>query len=182
MSTAAGFAAKCDRMATVVPRSMREANVQAARAIKPLWYAEAGLRPGSVVAKRKASIRDTTIGRSTIVTLIAWQGPVHLVNGPTAEHVIAARGLATRGGARKRLVGSRASFGGSVRGAFAGSSSRSGKRAMTIAGNLRPYAFHPGTPGRHFWPANRQTALTVAPEIYKRSAVPSMIRQAGFGL
>lgn len=168
-------------MTTVIPRAQRQANEQAARAVKPVWYGQAGLRPGSVVAGRKVSIGDTTRGTSNVVTLIRWQGPVHLVEGDTARHVIAAKGLATRAGARKRLLGGRAEFGGSVRGSFgAFRTVKRGKRALTIGPNLRAYAFHPGTKGRRFWRKNVEAANKITTTVYRQAALPSMLREAGF--
>lgn len=181
MSDAAQFAAKCHRMATTIPRGQQRANEQAARAIKAAWFAASGLSQGSMVAGRKVAIRDSTVGTAKVTTLISWVGPVHLVEGPTKAHVIAAKGLTTRGGARSKLLGSRASFGGSARGSFAGSSARKGKRGLKIGPNVRAYAFHPGTKGRGFWERNKADAYRIGPLIYKQSAIPSMLREAGFG-
>ena len=192
MTSPAVFAAKCRRMTTVVPRAQRQANEQAARAIKPLWFAQAGLSSGSTIAGRKVSIRDDTAGTAHVTTLIRWQGPVHLVEGPTAKHFIGARHLGTRGSlrAKSRRVGATAAFGGSNRGAFGSflstttrrgvTRTRRGKKALTIGGNLRAYAFHPGTKGRRFWAKNKATARTVATTVYKQAALPSMLREAGF--
>lgn len=186
------FARKCQRMATTIPRAQRAANEQAARAVKPVWYAQAGLRQGSTIAGRKVSIGDTTRGTGNVVTLVRWQGPVHLVEGDTVSHVIAARRLGTRKkvrGLTNRLsVGSglNAAFGatGANRGAFGAlrSQQRNGnsKRALTIGPNLRAYAFHPGTKGRAFWRKNVASARQITTTVYKQAALPAMLREAGF--
>lgn len=182
MTTPAQFAAKCQRITTTIPRAQRQANEQAARALKPAWFAEAGLSPGSRIAGRKVSIIDSTVGIERVTTMLRWQGPVHLVEGDTAPHVIAARRLATRAGARRRLLGSRAEFGGSVRGAFgAGRSVKRGKRALTIGPNVRAFAFHPGTRGRRFWARNKASAHRITTTVYKQAALPAVLREAGFG-
>ena len=56
-----------------------------------------------------------------------------------------------------------------------------GKKALTIGPNVRAYAFHPGTKGRGFWDRNKATARRVTTTVYKQAALPSMLREAGFG-
>lgn len=191
-------------MATTIPRAQRRANEQAARAVKPIWYAQAGLRPGSVVAGRKVSIGDSTRGFDTITTLLSWRGAVHLIEGGAQRHIIGARLLGTRGAIRGKTarLGAGSAFGGSNRGVFGrfkenvnynqyGSvrqqsakgttRRRSGKRALTIGPNLRAYAFHPGMKGRRFWRKNVDSAQKITTTVYRQAALPSMLREAGFG-
>jgi hypothetical protein len=200
MANAAQFAAKCNRMATTVPRGLRRGNEQAARAIKPAWWAASGLTSSSTVAGRKVGIRDDTRGTRNVTTMLAWVGAVHLVNNPTVAHIIAARHLGSRTGIRRmtnRLsTGNNlnAVFGGrgANRGAFGklrttttgrrGTRTRAGKQALTWGGDqYSAYAFHPGTRGKKFWPKCKQAAQRIAPQVYRASALPSMLREAGFG-
>lgn len=171
---------------------MKAANEQAARAIKPAWFGAAGLSASSRVAGRKVSIRDDTTGTRNVTTIVRWQGPVHLVEGPTAPHVIGAKLLTTRSGFRNRARSGRIGDTRSInRGAFGalmltrktrrGIRDRRGARALTIGGNLRAYAFHPGTRGRGFWERNKADAKRIAPAVYRATALPSLIREAGFG-
>jgi hypothetical protein len=216
MANARQFAAKCNRMATTVPRGLRRGNEQAARAIKPAWWAASGLTPSSTVAGRKVGIRDDTRGTRNITTMLAWVGAVHLVNNPTVAHIIAARRLGSRTGIRRMT--NRLSTGnnlntvfgghGANRGAFGGLRSTmvdsrrgktttasgktvygggrlkqfNGKKALTWGGDqYSAYAFHPGTRGKNFWPKCKQAAHRIAPQVYRASALPSMLREAGFG-
>lgn len=116
--------------------------------------AEAGLSSGSRIAGRKVSIGDTTRGTANVVTLLKWQGPVHLIEGPTKAHPIVAR----------RLAGSRR---------------RKGSRGLAFNGVVRRGVQHPGTQGRRFWRNNVSSARRITTTVYKQAAFPAVLREVG---
>lgn len=57
---------------------------------------------------------------------------------------------------------------------------RSGAQALTIGGNLRAYAFHPGTRGEvTAWPESKAAALRIAPEGYGRAVKKELAKSIG---
>ncbi len=98
-SSVPDFVSKCERMATTIPRAQRDAVFAAAMAAKEAFIAAAtgaGLRPGVKlrgVGKSGASwgVGFSIKGQQNPTALVAFRGPVHLVNNPTAAHRIAAR-------------------------------------------------------------------------------------------
>ena len=190
----AKFRKMFDRTANAVPDAVKRGGMVTAMAIKPQWYSIAaanGLPEGSRVARRKWRISDSTRGKSkgTASLIIGFDGPVHLVFGPTKRHLIVAKRLTTRTGARKRTarIGAMAAFGGSNRGTFGKLRSTTklketvngaievqafyGKQALTIpsgSGTMRAYAFHPGTKGKDAaWPAMKAAAVRTGPDKFK---------------
>lgn len=122
--------------------------------------------------------------------VVFYTGPAHLVNNPTKPHYIVAKHLAASRGAgqeRARLAGAASAFGGSARGAFGalqatrttrrGTRARAGKRALTIDSNLRAYAAHPGTKGKHFFEKARAATTRVAPRIFQREGIREPLRR-----
>jgi len=119
------------------------------------------------------------------VALVSYTGPAHLINNPTRQHFIAPSGF----GSRSTLavagsgIGAVTAFGGSGRGMLSGLSQKGrrrkgGKRALTIGGNVRAYAFHPGTPGKNFFQRARLQAVKTAPAVYGRSGITVPLRRA----
>ena len=132
--------------------------------------------------------------------MIRYTGPAHLINNPTSRHFIGARMLGTRSSLRNksRNVGTIAAFGGSNRGAFGhfmqdvdfnryGSQRqqavkgtlrrRKGKRALTIGGNARAYAFHPGSPGKQFFQKAKASGYQKLPDVYKTAQIVEPMRR-----
>lgn len=63
----------------------------------------------------------------------------------------------------------------------AGKKAFNGKRALTIGGNLRAYAFHPGTHGdTGVWPAAKAAAIRIGPDTYATEYRKALIK-SGFG-
>lgn len=71
----------------------------------------------------------------------------HLVNNPTKAHRIQSR-------ARRR-----------------------GRRALTINGNVRAWANHPGTKGKRFFEAARELATHELPKVYMKAQVTDPLRR-----
>lgn len=115
--------------------------------------------------------------------MIRYTGPAHLINNPTSRHFIGARMLGTRSSLRNksRNVGTIAAFGGSNRGAFGqfaqGAHRRKGKRALTIGGNARAYAFHPGSPGKQFFQKAKASGYQKLPDVYKTAQIVEPMRR-----
>jgi len=122
--------------------------------------------------------------------IITYTGPAHLLNNPTKPHFIGARRL----GSRRRLsglsagVGAVSAFGGSNRGVFggllpaervtrSGAVRSGGKQALTIGGNLRAYAFHPGTRGKDFFSRAKAIAQRTAPHVYAQKQLTEPLRR-----
>lgn|GEM_PF-2550451 len=210
-SNVAQFAAKCHRVATTIPRAEKVASNQAGLAIKEAWIglaARGGLSPTSRVAGARWGVRyeqrsqvkggtrsgfavagTGTSGYEGQSILVRFTGPVHLVFGPTAAHIIAARALGTRkkvrGKAGRLSSGAdlNAAFGvtSANRGSFGGLRSvKNGKKALTVGPNMRAYAFHPGTAGKgDVWPGCKKAAQRIAPQVYQ-SAYRRGLISAGF--
>lgn len=149
--------------------------------------ASAGALGNKPAGKRKAiGVRyDIRGGKGSGQALIAYVGPAHLINNPTSRHFIGASAF----GSRKTLAGAAAgigavsAFGGTARGMLSGlKGSRrrrgTGKRALTIGGNLRPYAFHPGTAGKGFFQKAKVRAIATAPSVYARKGLTDPLRKA----
>ena len=172
-----------DQTANALPAAIQTGGMKTAMAIKSQWYSIAaanGLPRDGKVARRKWRISDSTYGKrkESMTLIVSYDGPVHLVFGPTKRHIIVARRLTTRTGAKKRQarIGAMAAFGGSNRGVFGAMRPKvvdtrvfeatrgggmvvsggkltvnSGKQALTVpsgSSTLRAYAFHPGTAGK----------------------------------
>lgn len=166
-------------------RGPLEATGMAGKKIFEAHAAQAGVLGSSVAGKRKAiGVRyDLKNRRSNVADgslVITYTGPAHLVNNPTQRHFIGAKRLGTRTGLRGRSkrVGATAAFGGSNRGAFGQLRNvRNAKQALTIGGNLRAYAFHPGTSGKGFAQRAIVECRTVLPGVLARKLVTEPLKQ-----
>jgi len=129
-------------------------------------------------------------GLGTGQMIVTYTGPAHLINNPTSRHFIGARRL----GSRRRLsgkaarVGATAAFGGSNRGAFGallaaerttrgGAVRSNGKAALTIGSDLRAFAFHPGTRGKHFFEAAKAIVEHTAPTTFGKAQLTVPLRR-----
>lgn len=118
--------------------------------------------------------------------VINYVGPAHLINNPTEQHFIGPSAFGSRSTLAQagRGIGAVTAFGGSARGLLTGLNQsrrrrgRRGARALTIGGNLRAYAFHPGTPGKQFFQHAKVRAIATAPEVYARRGFTEPIRRA----
>jgi len=198
-SNVAAFVKKCQNVQNTFPDAKKEGANKAGMAVKTAWLgiaqSQAGISPANKIARRKWNVGYDVQGGMNATTLVAFRGPVHLVLGNTKPHVIGAKRLSTRSGfkVRTKQLGVNAAFGGSNRGAFGkmraatvtnkGGITRAfnGKQALTIGGNLRAYAFHPGTHGDSgVWPAAKAAAIRIGPDTYATEYRKALIK-SGFG-
>jgi len=109
--------------------------------------AEAGVLGTKIGGKGRGisaryDIRDPT-------ALIQYTGAAHLLNNRTSDHMEFPR---SRPGARRRR-GSR------------------GARALTINGDVRAWAHHPGTKGKHFYEKARTVCQVELPKVYGKAQI-----------
>ena len=189
----ADLARKLYLYADGIDRANRQAVGQAAMFAKEQFIAgavAAGLRRGGNLPSRGRAkwgarfedLRKAAPGQ--VAALVKYVGPVHWAFWGTSPHIIAARKLATRRGARRRQagLGAVAAFGGSNRGAFGRMGTRRGAKALTVPGASGPkaYAFHPGTAGRNTWPIVKNRVRNGAPKVFAPAHRGAMLR-AGLG-
>lgn len=153
------------------------------------WSAAAkgalGIRPKG---KRKPTnarydlIRSDTGGGAVV---ISYTGPAHLLNNPTARHFIAASAFGSRATLARagEGIGAVTAFGGTGRGMLTGLKGarrrrKTGKRALTIGGDLRAYAFHRGTPGKGFFQVAYKTSAQRLPSVYARKGLTGPLKKA----
>lgn len=189
--SAGELAGKFVKAASTIPRANAEATGEAALLGKTIFIeaaVAAGLREGGRLPSSRGSkwtARYDVKGQVHATALLRYVGPVHWAFWGTSRHMIVARRLTTRTGARLRArrLGAMAAFGGSNRGAFGAMRDvRGGKQALSFAGSGGPkaYAFHPGMRGRNTWPVAKKKVAAVTPGAYKRAHRSALI-SAGFG-
>ena len=207
-SDVAAFVKKCKNVQNTFPDAKKQGANKAGMAVKTAWLgiaqSQGGISPSNKIARRKWNVGYDVQGGMNATTLVSFRGPVHFVFGNTKQHIIGAKLLGTRNSIRNKAgkIGATSAFGGSNRGAFGkmqkqvnynqyGSvrqqafkgqmRTRAGKQALTIGGNLRAYAFHPGTGGKtSVWPACKAAAIRIGPEVYS-AEYKIAIAKAGFG-
>jgi hypothetical protein len=101
----------------------------------------------SAGATRLARARYDIRGDTAIIRYAGAKA--HLVNNPTKAHRIEPR---------------------SRRG-------RRGRRALTIGADVRAYANHPGTRGKHFFESARTVCQVVLPQVYGREQLTEPLRR-----
>lgn len=181
----AEFVGKLDKLGQAItdnrPAMVRVAIVTKGEFTKSLK--RAGVN-GTTPVTKKIGVRDDVKGKLNATAIVRYTGPAHLINNPTRQHFIGAKALGTRNSLRQksRNVGTLAAFGGSNRGAFGGFREvKNGKRALTIGGNARAYAFHPGTKGKRFFQDARKNAAVSAPEAFRKAQLREPLKQI-FGI
>lgn len=138
--------AKVKALGTATERRQRLAINEGALAAKTIMLASAatkGITPASRIAGGRWNVRYDIRGTRNPIALVRYTGPFHLFENPTKPHSIAPR-------PRRRRRGGAA-------------------RALTINGNLRASAQHPGTPGAKSFPAARVTARRRVPKVMAAS-------------
>lgn len=175
------FAAKLERLGDALgdPKETLNKVGLAGKGIYISHATSAGVYGKKVAGKRKAIGARYDITRNGRGVIVSYTGPAHLVNNPTSRHFIGAKRLGTRKGfaARQGRVSAAAAFGGSNRGVFGQLRKiRNGKQALTIGGNLRAWAFHPGTRGKGFHQRARAQCEKVLPGIAGRSQITQPLK------
>jgi hypothetical protein len=84
--------------------------------------------------------------------IVKYTGPAHLVNNPTQAHPIFPR-------------------------RFAGSRRRRGASALTINGDVRAWARHPGTSGKGFFQRAKFAAEATAPRVYAKAGLTAPLHK-----
>jgi hypothetical protein len=108
---------------------------------------------GHRVARGKIGVRYDIRGNGPrAVALVRYVGPAHLANNPTKPHRIDPR--RARGSRRRR-----------------------GARALTIGGNVRAWANHPGTRGKGFFQKAKTAAVATAPRVYARAGLTEPLKR-----
>ena len=103
-----------------------------------------------IIGARYDTVKDSA-GRSSVI--VTYTGPAHLLNNPTKPHRIEPR----------RPRGSR--------------SRRKGRQALTIGGDLRAGADHPGTKGKNFYRKARAQCVKTLPGIYGKAQLTEPLRK-----
>ena len=93
-------------------------------------------------------------GGQHATAVVRYTGPAHLVNNPTRAHRIEPR--------RPRGVRTRR---------------RRGAQALTIGGNLRAWANHPGTGGKRFYQRAKIVAHQTAPRVYAKAGLTAPLKR-----
>jgi hypothetical protein len=150
----AQFVGKIDRLARELKDQKGALNKtgMAGKKIFQQQAASAGVLGSTIAGKRKAIGARYDISRDGRGVITSYTGPAHLVNNPTKAHRIEAR----------RPRGSR--------------SRRRGRQALTINGQVRASANHPGTSGKHFYERARLIATRVLPQVYARAQISEPLR------
>lgn len=121
-----------------------------------LWSAPGA--PHGLVAKRKVSVGYTiTEAGGGFLVKVRWRGAVHLVDRDTKAHLIGRRMFV---GTRGR--GKRAQKGAALMSIFGLDATAHGG-VIKIGENVRPFAHHPGTHGKHFFDKGRDSAFKQIP-------------------
>ena len=154
MTSVAEFTAKCDRIATTMPRVNRVSMVEAAHAAEVVltaqWAADGVVlgKPLSGFLPRHVPIGvlSKVTGEADATALVAMTGPALMLDVGQREHVIGAKGLATRAGHRRR--GKKGLIGQVNVGAYSGLKERSGGKALHFGSSFYAHVLHPAVPGK----------------------------------
>jgi len=154
-STSVGqFAGKIRSAGGAIEGATRASVNEAALAGKAIFLANMGTTRLRNVGKGGAKVgaRYDIKGGATPTALLRYTGPAHIINNPTKPHRIEPRG-------RTRTASGR---------------QRKGAKALTIGGNVRPYADHPGTTGKHFFQRSVPQVASLAARIMARSTTTAL--------
>lgn len=161
-TSVAQFTGKLDKLATEMAnvQAPLEATAFRGKQIFLAAAASAGVLGAKPAGKRKLigarydtkNRKSNTLGEGQVV--ITYTGPAHLVNNPTRAHVILPR---RRPGVRTRR--------------------KQAARALTINGDLRARANHPGTRGKHFYEKAKAICEKELPNVYARKQLTEPLRR-----
>jgi hypothetical protein len=171
----AEFVGKINKIGQATDKARKSTVSDGAFAAKKVMLGAAaakGVMLGGKIAGRKWNVTYDVRGGEVPVALVRFTGPFHLVNNDTKAHYVVARGLGgnreSRGTAAVQASASRFS-GDSAAGAFGGQRRGRGRRALNINGNIRAYAFHPGTSGKGIFQAAKPIAARTVPGVMAAS-------------
>lgn len=146
---------KLERLGTAMGDNKAAGNTtgMAGKAIFLRHAAQAGVLGKKIAGKRKAIDAGYDLTDNGHGVLVFYKGPAHLVNNPTKAHRIEPR----------RPRGSR--------------SRRRGRQALTIGGNVRASANHPGTAGKGFFQRAHAECQRVLPGVYGRAQITKPLKE-----
>lgn len=153
------LARKLDRLAKDLgdPTVALNATALQAKRIMEAAAAGAGVLGTKPADKRKTvGVRYNIKGKgtSTPSAIVGYTGPAHLINNPTRPHRIEPR---RRPGVRTR---------------------RRGASALTIGGDVRAWANHPGTRGKRFAQQAFPIVALQAPRTFAKAGLTAPVRKA----
>jgi hypothetical protein len=151
VSTSAGqLAAKFEGLARDMANPRVPLNVTALHVKRLFESSAAGAGVlGHRVARGKIGVRYDIKGNGPrAVALVRYTGPAHLVNNPTQGHRIEPR-----------------------------SRRRPRRRGLTIGGNVRAWANHPGTSGKGFFGRAKAAAVATAPRVYAKAGLTAPLKR-----
>lgn len=143
------LAGKLERFAKDLddPKLALNATGLAGKRIFEASAAGAGALGSHIKGKRKLIGARYDMARDARSVVVTYTGPAHLINNPTAPHRIEPR--------RPRGLRSR----------------RRGASALTINGDVRMWANHPGTRGAKFFEQARAIAVQRLPSVYAKAGI-----------
>jgi hypothetical protein len=153
--SAAQLGKKIDRVAKELRDQKGALNKTGLAGKRIFLVAGAGVVGRKPAGKRKIINARYDLTRDGRGVVIGYTGPAHLVMNPTRPHRIEPR--RPRGGSRRR---------------------RRGQQALTIGGNVRAWANHPGTKGKPAFKNARATAVRVLPGVYQKAQITEPLRKA----
>jgi hypothetical protein len=148
-TTGAQFAAKLERLGKDLndPKVALNATGLAGKRIFEASAAGAGALGVKPKGKRKLVGARYDMGKGATSVVVTYTGPAHLINNPTRPHRIEPR--RPRGGRSRRR----------------------GASALTINGDVRAWANHPGTRGRDFYSKARAICVNKLPNVYAKAGI-----------
>lgn len=168
------------RTASALPHALQDAQVRgvqrAALAVTKSIRAEIRTATGgdgrlSGVGRRGAKVgaRYDVRGRVNPTALITAIGPLHLIDRDTDPHPIVPRGRRVSKRWQNAVAKGKADPSRPVY--------LSGARALKFSnGNLRPYAFHPGTRGKHVWGRGVAKSAPVTKDIFDQAIHAAVVK------
>lgn len=155
-NSVAAFAAKIEAGGTeAIATTVQKAIDETALAGESVFLANMGvtrLRNVGRGAKVGARFDKGATGPANAAALLYYTGPAHLLNNPTSAHAIYPRGARVRDEA----------------GSITKSRRRGGGQGLAFAdGNVRLYANHPGTSGKHFFERSVPQVATARDRIFR---------------
>lgn len=166
--SAAEFADKITKLATVTQARSKEAVSQGALTGKEIIVAQAAVRGVSLtsrIAGGKWNVRYDVRGFNNPTAFLRITGPFHLVENDTRAHPIYRRAARARGRGSKRINTERR-----LAQAFGGTGAYSGG-AMKINGDFRRVVQHPGTKGKHIFRDSKKKIGKAVPVVMSQRIV-----------
>lgn len=199
------FSDKFKSVTMTFPNAGQIAADRAGDAVKKAWLGIAaanGVPPGKPIARARWSVNYSVKGGAKATTIVAYNGPLHLVIGKTKAHIIGARRLGTRSKIKRKsgvlaanraqsvfgpAVSGRGTFGtlrsATVKGRDGSTREFNGKQAISFPAMSTPraYVFHRGTQGKpRMWEESKAAAERIGTATYQ-AEYRKALAKSGFG-